>query len=124
MNELPKIPPTVWDEDSLEVFERKHEMEIRSLAPGLEMEEILEYYGIDSIDLLPDYDRWFFEVTWKRGRILAKQNAAAALIKALEGKGAIDASLHYLTRFGNDNWKMDSASGFKTPKSIRIVMDE
>lgn len=123
-NNLPSIPPAVWDATKLQVFERKHEMEIRSLSPGLEIAEILEYYGIDDINLLPEYDRWFLEVSWNRGRIIAKQNAVASIIKSMESRDSLAASLAYLTRFGNDAWQDSSASGAKVPKSIKIVMED
>ena len=123
-SDLPKIPPVVWDSAKLQVFERKHEMEIRSLSPGLEIGEILSYYGIDSVDSLPEYDRWFLETAHSRGRIIAKQNAVASIIKSMESRDALAASLAYLTRFGNDSWQSDSGIGSKIPKSIRIVMEE
>ena len=124
MSELPRIPPVKWDFSKIQVFERLHEAEIRSLAPGLEMDEVLSYYGIESIDLLPEYDRWFFETTWNRGRIIAKQNAAASLIDAMSSRDALPASLAYLTRFGGPNWQAAEGTGAKVAKGLKIVIEE
>lgn len=124
VNRAPKLPPNSWDESQLAVFSKRNEVEIRSLAPGLELDEILEYYNIESLDDLPDYDRLFLEVTFKRARIIAKQNATAHLISSMVGANALSASLAYLTRFGNESWKDSNGTGVKPPKGIRIVLDE
>jgi hypothetical protein len=124
MNYKGKIPPKQWDKNELSVFSggTLYEIEIRSLAVGLSKEEVLEYYGLELGDL-PPYDRWFFDVTYARGRLIAKQNATAAMFEAMKGRDQLNASLAYMTRFGNEQWK-EKAGVAGGAKEIRIVVDE
>ena len=98
-------------------------MEIKSLAVALSDEEILDYYDL-TIDDLNDYDKRFFKVTAKRGRLTAVQNAASHVFDAMKGKDKLAASLAYLTRYGNDNWKDPSATGSKAPKTVRLIVED
>ncbi len=71
------------------------------MAVALSEEEVLAYYNLEKGDL-PPYDRFFFEMEFIRGRTVAKQNAAASLMKAMDGDK--DAVLAYLNRFGGGDW--------------------
>ncbi|MCP3665731.1 MAG: hypothetical protein GY696_25090 [Gammaproteobacteria bacterium] len=118
------IAPKTWDNDKLKVFERSQQAEIRTLSVGLSDQEIYDYYGIDNITRLPEYDRLFLKVNITRGRLVAKQNATHQLFKAMEGKDALPASLAYLTRFGSDAWQSAAGTGARMPREVKIVIEE
>ncbi len=119
-----KIPPNVWDEDRLEFWNNPkiQSVEIQHLAMGQSREEILDYYFLDDEILQEhDYDAWFFEVNFRRGRMLAKQNATASLFDSMKGNSA--ASLAYLTRFGKEEWQSDSGTSASHAAEIKVVLD-
>ena len=116
-------PPKTWDMSKLEFFNpHEHTPEINQLCIGLNKEEVLEYYGI-TYDDLPEYDKWYFDITFTRGRTTAKSNAVGKLFTAMKGRDALPASLSYLTRFGGD-WIEKAGESDKMPKSIKIVVEE
>jgi hypothetical protein len=118
-----KMAPKNWDGDKLECFEKSQMTEIQNLSVALSDEEMLEYYGIENLDDLPEYDRMFFKVSCSRGRLIAKQNATHRLFKAMEGRDALPASLAYMTRFGHEKW-MSEGTGPKAPKTLKITIEE
>jgi hypothetical protein len=118
-----KAAPNIWDYEMLQNFQRQSEAEIRNLAPALSDDQILDYYGL-TIDDLSNYDKRFFTVTAKRGRLVALQNAASHLFDAMKGKDALAASLAYLTRHGSDTWRSESGTGAKSPKTVKIVLED
>jgi len=120
-------PPVNWDQQQLQFFNAmEHTAEIMALAQGLSMEEVLNFYGI-TIGLLPDYDEFFFEITYIRGRMKAKQEAVQSLFDNMKiAKGGIgtQASLAYLTRFA-DSFKGEvNGANSGTPKAIKIELVE
>ena len=118
-----RMPPKVWDATKLEVFGEEaklRSLEIQSMAVGLSEEEVLDYYNLEKGDL-PPYDRWFFECNFKRGRLVAKQNATAKLFASMDGNS--QAIMQYLSRFGSEEWRRDGASE-GLGKQIKIVVDD
>ena len=119
-----RMPPKIWDAEELTVFDdpRKYKMEIRSMAMALSEDEVLSFYNLEKGDL-PPYDLFFFETEFNRGRILAKQNAAAALMGMMETNK--DAVMAYLTRFGGGEWttKPESPQNGKTVP-LHVVLAE
>ena len=120
---MAKRPPNNWDYSKLEFFERKDESVIQNLAPGMEMNEALEYFDVTPAEL-SEYDTQFFRVTFKRGRLIAKQNAISSVFSQMNGASGLSAALNYLSRFGNEAWKADAAGSVKVPKEIKVVFDE
>jgi hypothetical protein len=119
-------PPKSWDQTQMQFFNAaEHKAEIMALAQGLTMEEVLNFYGITS-GILPDYDEFFFEVTYIRGRMKAKQEAVQSLfdnMKVAKGGIGTQASLAYLTRFA-DSFKGEVNGSDGTPRAIKIEVVE
>lgn len=118
------IAPKTWDNNKLQHFEKSHKAEIENLAVGLSDQEIYDYYGIEDVNDLPEYDKLFLTVTIKRGRLVAKQNATHHLFEAMKSKDALPASLAYLTRFGHSGWGEDKGTGAKVPTTLKIVLED
>ena len=99
-----QMPPKIWDADRLVTFTNPtlHAAEIQSLAVGLTRLEVLDYYNLVEEDLEP-YDHWFFDMNYKRGRILAKQNATDSLFDSMASTP--NSAMEYLRRFGLDEWQ-------------------
>ena len=112
-------PPRSWDQRDLRYFEAHiHEGEIKRLAAGLDREEVLNYYGLTE-GLLDDYDQYFFDICFIRGRMEAKHDAVKSLFKQMnDGRGGVQASLTYLGRFAN-SFQGETGEG-SAPKAIRI----
>lgn len=118
-------PPRHWDAGQLQFFTLEHIPEIKALAQGLSKEETLNFYGL-SKGLLPEYDEFFFDIQYIRGRIDAKQRAVQNLfenMRATRGNGGVQATLAYLNRFA-DSFKGHGDELTGMPKAIRIEMVE
>lgn len=130
MNPVTKLPiktkraaPRSWNQDNIRAFTvSEHEYMIKDMAKGLEKDEILAYLGLEYTDLC-EYDRFFFDVTFARGRVDQKHHAVLKLVESMSGKTALASSLAYLTRFGNSTWKAPEGTGEKIAKGIKIVVD-
>lgn len=105
-----KMPPKIWDKGRFEVWDKPdfQKLEIQNMAPGLSRAETLLYYNLEEDDL-PDYDLWFFDVHYNRGRLLAKQNATAKLMDCMDGNA--QAILAYMSRFGKEEWQNTPTGG-------------
>ncbi len=120
-----KAAPRFWDQEQLKVFNLdEHQFLIKELARGLDPDEVLSYLGVD-YDMLPQYDKWFFNTTFNRGRIDQKHAAVLSLVNSMSGKTALQSSLAYLLRFGNDTWKKDvNAVGPAVPATVKLIIDD
>lgn len=113
-----KIPPNDWSTVNLEIFTPGHNIEIENLSQGLSEQEACDYWGLDYTKL-PENDKWFFDVHFKRGRTTAKRIAVDRLFKTMSLSGGKDACMAYLVRF-NDDWDegVDDKSASKTYKLL------
>ncbi len=114
--------PSVWDAELLSTWDKPdfYALEIQSMAPGLMREEILEYYNLDEYDL-SDYDYWFFDANYKRGRIVAKQNVVSKLLANADNPTVAAA---YMNRFGKGEWQNRPSGKEAGVKEIKLVLDD
>jgi len=120
---IPKAAPRNWIQKELQVFIiAEHEYMIRDMSKGLEKEELLSYFGLVYSDL-PSYDKFFFDVTFARGRIDQKHNAVLKLVESMNGNSALQSSLAYLQRFGNDIWKQDVKLASDKPSKVELIIN-
>lgn len=113
-------PPASWDEQRLQFFRETYrfEGEIKRLAAGLDREEVLNYYGLTD-GVLPEYDQYFFDICFIRGRMDAKHKAVQRLFDQMgEGRNGTHAALAYLNRFAN-SFKGEAGKN-DIPKAIKI----
>ena len=119
----PKIAPRAWLQSNLQIFTiTEHEYLIKDMSKGLEKEEVLSYFGL-VYEELPEYDQFFFDVSFARGRIDQKHNAVLKVIDSMSGKTALQSSLAYLQRFGNDTWKQDVKLTSDQPGTVKLIID-
>ena len=95
------------------------------MSAGMEPEEILSWYDLE-YGQLSDYDRWFFDVTFRRGRLEAKKQAVSQLFANMQSPNkGMEASLAFLQRFGNERWQADKSTSQGKIKGLKIfVTDE
>ena len=113
-------PPASWDEQQLQFFRETYrfESEIKRLSAGLDREEVLNYYGLTD-GILPEYDQYFFDICFIRGRMDAKHKAVQRLFDQMgEGRNGTHAALAYLNRFAN-SFKGEAGKN-EIPKAIKI----
>ena len=118
-------PPRSWDYSQLQFFKSPLEQgaEIESLARGLTRQEVLSFYCLTE-GLLPDYDEFFFDTHFMRGRIQGKQDAVKALFSSMKAKnGGSQAAVEYLSRFA-EVFQESKQGSSKLPKSISMYLVE
>lgn len=117
-------PPAQWNPQKLNFFRDvyRFEDEIKSLAAGLDREEVLNYYGLTD-GILKGYDAYFFDICFLRGRMKAKHDAVKHLFTQMrDGKSGTQAALSYLGRFANSF--RGEANANSMPKAIKIELIE
>lgn len=114
------LPPKEWT--GLKYFsEVEHTSELKKLAQGMSLREILDYYAIGSFDTLPDRDKFFFAVNYLKGRASGTAHSVNKLFESMSGINGAKSSVEYLRRFGA-NWQ--GSIGGELPKEIKIVIDD
>ena len=103
--------------------EAEHAVEIRALAKGLTIREILDFYTIGQFDDLSHLDQHFFCVMYLKGKSAGIHSAASSLFRQMDGMQGVKASLEYLLRNGGA-WQGDVGTESGAPKAIRIVVEE
>jgi len=96
-----KAPPDKWDEKKLKFFNIEHQFNIKDMAKGLNETDILYWFGLEKkqFDNLSDYDKQFFTVNYRKGRVEGLQKSVENLFQQQKLKGGAPACLAHLTRF-------------------------
>lgn len=124
VTKIKRKAPAEWDQKQLRVFNlSSDEYQIKQFAKGMEPEEVLAWYGLERNDL-PPYDEWFFDVTFKRGRLEAKKESVDKLFANMSSQKGLEASLAYLTRFGNERWQSDKNTDPGKVKGLKIILTD
>ncbi len=114
--------PRTWH--ALEYFsEVDHAAELRALAKGLTIREILDFYCIGQFSDLPRVDQHFFCTMFLKGRSTGTYDAVNHLFSQMQGVQGVKASLEYLRRHSG-GWSSELSDDSSLPKSVRIVIDE
>lgn len=111
----------------LETFvESEHAHEIRAMAAGMTIQEIMDFYCIEFKDLA-DLDQFFVCTMFLKGRVAAINRATDYLFKGMDNsKDSVKAAVTYLARFG-ETWEgiEDTAGKAGTGlTSVRIELVE
>lgn len=114
--------PKVWKE--LNFFsEVENAVELRALAKGLTIREILDFYIIGYFSDLSDTDQHFLCTMFLKGKSIGSYDAVNSLFKQMDGMQGVKASLEYLIRHGA-GWQGGPSLADGPPKSIKIVIEE
>ncbi len=116
------MPPQYWDKEKMAFFDPSNVAEIHTLSKGMNEAECLLYFGITNTAQISHYDYFFFHVEFCRGRVQGKQAAVEYLFDNMRMKGGFQASISYLTRFG-DEWEVNETDK-PGSRTMRIVMAE
>ena len=100
--------------------------EIEEFAPGLDEQEVLDYYALDLAELkdLKTEDYKYFTIAYKRGVAKAKHKAVDSLLKSMDGKGGAQASIAFLRTFA-ELWPSDADALTSTSGgfNFKVVLD-
>lgn len=114
--------PKVWRQ--LQFFsEVENAAELRALAKGLTIREILDFYIIGRLSDLSDYDQHFLCAMFLKGKSVGSYEAVNHLFSQMSGMQGVKASLEYLVRHGA-GWQGSVGVNDGPPKSVKIIIEE